>query len=103
MAILRERTRDHDRFRLVFLENCDHGFRRSALGLRSVALAVGYGVLAVSVLILLNGGDDVDARLAWWSLPVATSVASIFFWSLVVTLTGCVDLWRSTLTGFTKR
>ncbi len=54
-AFLRERTRDHTRFPVVFEENCNYGFRRNLWGMRPLGVATTLaGMLAVGALIVLN-------------------------------------------------
>lgn len=50
---LRDHTRDHRRFALLFGENITYGFRRNLLGLKPVALVINTLVLAVSAAILV--------------------------------------------------
>lgn len=55
VTLLRERTRDRERFRLVFEENCSYGFRRNLWGLKHWGIATsGIGVAAVTVHLLLG-------------------------------------------------
>lgn len=43
---LREKTRDRERFPLIFKENVSYGFRRNLYGLKLLALAIGFICLA---------------------------------------------------------
>jgi hypothetical protein len=85
VAVLRERTRDTSRFRLVFAENMEYGFRRNALALRPVALIIACLALAISVAMLIWGHGDQAERWARWGIAAAISVASIFYWWRIVT------------------
>ncbi len=54
-AFLREKTRDKNRFPLVFEENCNYGFRRNLWGMKPLGIIiVMIGTGAVAVLIILN-------------------------------------------------
>lgn len=81
---LREATRDQTQFPLVFKENCNYGFRRNALGLKSWAI-VACAIAAVSTGLIVwtdrsdffNVNDglgitliilDLVAAAAWWKL-----------------------------------
>jgi hypothetical protein len=64
-AFLRERTRDHNKFPLVFEENCSYGFRRNLLGLKPVGLALAVaGGIAVATVPLAAPAARVGDRLA---------------------------------------
>jgi hypothetical protein len=85
IAVLRERTRDKSRFPLVLAENTEYGFRRNALGVRPVGIAVGFACLAVGAAVLsglLRGRDD---HLIEWIASVGTSAAALIFWLRLVT------------------
>lgn len=83
--MLRERTRDTGRFRLVFAENMEYGFRRNALGLRPIALAIAAVGLMLSIALLIWGSGDQAARWTRWGIAGAISIASILYWSRIVT------------------
>ena len=55
-TFLRERTRDHKKFPLIFQENCSYGFRRNLWGLK----AIGF-VSALAGLMVICGVPLVDA------------------------------------------
>ena len=60
--VLRGRTRNRQRFPLVFKELCNYGFRRNSLGLRSwgIAVALAAAAGAASCLLLDSRLDSVD-------------------------------------------
>jgi len=49
---LRERTRDHLKFKVLFEENVVYGFRRNLLGLKWIGLGINAIVVAASVWML---------------------------------------------------
>jgi len=52
---LRERTRDKDRFPLVFQENCNYGFRRNLWGMRPIGTTLAVlGTLACFMILVFN-------------------------------------------------
>src|SRR5205814_9836356 len=54
VAFLKERTRDHSKFALVFAENCSYGFRRNTWGLRRIGISstlVGMVVVGACVFV----------------------------------------------------
>ena len=46
---LRSRTRDKNKFRLVFEENCNYGFRRNLWGMKAVGIAICCGGVAATL------------------------------------------------------
>jgi hypothetical protein len=50
VAVIRERTRDHGRYPIVFSENRDYGFERNMLAMRPTALLVSIGAVAALVI-----------------------------------------------------
>ncbi len=73
---LREHTRDHKKFNLLFNELVSYGFRRNLLGVKPISLALNVVVLAASVAILhfhwayFEALTDVDAKI-WTVIGVA--------------------------------
>jgi hypothetical protein len=53
---LAERTRDHARFRLLFEENCNYGFRRNLWGMKPLGVVVACGSLVGILSAWLYGG-----------------------------------------------
>ena len=81
---LRSRTRDdRKRFRLVFEENVNYGFRRNLRGSLS-GLGIAGTVLAVCVAAFLFGDGTVDERLRAWSWPACIAIVEALFWLIVV-------------------
>jgi hypothetical protein len=82
VASLRDLTRNTTRFRLVFAENVEYGFRRNSLGLRKIALAVAVLAFALSVAMLaVHGGEG---QWVQWGISVAISLAASVYWWRVV-------------------
>lgn len=81
IAVLRERTRDEARFRLVAKENADYGFRRNSLGIRLVALWIAAIATGTSLVAAFVRGDE------WgrWGIATIVGVAALFYWSRIVT------------------
>lgn len=68
---LRERTRDHSKFRVLFEENVVYGFRRNLLGLKWIGLTINAVVVAASVWMLWSAG--------WKPLPQYGTVLVVGF------------------------
>jgi hypothetical protein len=90
---LREHTRDHKKFKLIFEELVTYGFRRNLLGLKWPGLALNSIVVAVCVVALqfrlpLATDDDVSIRLVC-VLILATCHAIYFL--LAVTEKGAME------------
>jgi hypothetical protein len=79
IAALRERTRDVKRFKLLFNENAEYGFRRNSLGIRRAALGLAATTLLLS-LVLAVFGD-------WqrWLITAGIAAACGLYWWRVVT------------------
>jgi hypothetical protein len=84
-ARLRELTRDTSRFRLVFAENVEYGFRRNSLGLRPFALAIALGGVALSVAVIAFAAGDLAERLTRWGPAGLISAVCVLFWWRIVT------------------
>lgn len=81
IAVLRERTRDEGRFRLLARENADYGFRRNSLGIRLVALWIAAVATGVSLVLAIVREDEWSR----WAISAAVGVAALVYWSKVVT------------------
>lgn len=57
---LRQHTRDHQRFRLLFGENVTYGFRRNLLGVKGIALALNFVVVVCCMALLWRIGWRFD-------------------------------------------
>lgn len=79
--VLRERTREKDRFPLVFAENCAYGFRRNSLGLRPYGIAAS----ALSLIIL--------AALISPQLPVSAALGEPFTLIIGAVCVGLLLFW----------
>lgn len=84
VAALRQRTIDRDRFPLVFEENCEYGFRRNSLGIRSIALVVAFGALVASVVLLALADGPVTSLLPRWGASGGAAIVMLAYWGLVV-------------------
>ena len=85
VAVLRTRTRDPQRFGLLFSENVHYGFRRNCLGLRWWGIAVAIITIAVCLILILNGHGSFSHRTTPYLVAVIVAVAALAFWSRVVT------------------
>lgn len=55
-TFLREKTRDRKKFRLVFEENCNYGFRRNLWGMKPLGILLAIiGCAAVGILFIVKG------------------------------------------------
>ena len=55
IEFLRVQTRDNKKFRLVFEENCNYGFRRNLWGMRPLGIAISsLSIVAIGMVIALN-------------------------------------------------
>lgn len=84
---LRERTRDKNRFRLLFEENVSYGFRRNLWAMKPAGIALSLGGLAAAGWILkqeMTAGESPSATviagvtvaavmLSWWLLRIRES------------------------------
>jgi hypothetical protein len=85
IGCLREKTRSHDEFRLIFDENCNYGFRRNLWGLKP------YG-MALSILGLAISSGIIGLHLHNWklfniNLVIACTVTNLTFliiWGFVI-------------------
>lgn len=85
VAVLRERTRDTNRFRLVFAENKEYGFRRNSLGLRPYALAIAFIALGLSIAFVIHGNRDDSSTWTRWGVAGGISFACVLYWWFYVT------------------
>jgi hypothetical protein len=85
IARLRERTRNTTRYRLVFEENVEYGFRRNSLGIRPIALIIAAVVLGVCAGLLVLGEGKASARFARWGSAGILSLLALAYWTVVVT------------------
>jgi len=90
---LRENTRDHKKFNLIFEENVTYGFRRNLYGLKWVGLLLNVIVIAICSVWILNrwpvGHDDgVASRLIY---VIIVALAHAIFFIFAVTKTGVIE------------
>jgi hypothetical protein len=78
---IRGRTRDAKRFKLLFAENADYGFRRNSLGIRPYALAIAVAAGLISLVMIAADRDD----WSQWGVCIVISTASAFYWWKIVT------------------
>ncbi len=93
---LRENTRDHKKFNLIFEENVTYGFRRNLYGLKWLGLLLNVLVVVICAIWIWNrwpvGADDgVAARLVY---VVVIALAHAIFFILAVTKTGVIEAAR---------
>jgi hypothetical protein len=82
LGVVRSRTRDQSRFRLLFAENVDYGFRRNMLGVRTTALIIAVAALVTGVIAaLLTDG----AGWTRWAIAAGVSFGCGLYWWHVVT------------------
>lgn len=90
---LRENTRDHKKFNLVFEENVAYGFRRNLYGLKWLGLALNVLVVVICAIWIWNswpvGNDDgVAARLPY---VIIVAFAHALFFFFAVTKAGVIE------------
>lgn len=86
LAILRERTRDQQKYPLVYFENTSYGFQRNLLGMRRLGLAIAGGGVAVMVVAAVLNALSI-LSLPWLGVGVglAASLAVLLVWLVVPT------------------
>jgi len=84
VGILRQRTRDPDKFRVLFSENCDYGFRRNSLGLKAFALPLAVLAGLASAAVLVEGVGESGFDAGRWILALVVSVVLAGYWALIV-------------------
>jgi hypothetical protein len=77
---LRARTRDRKRFKLLFEENVDYGFRRNSLGIRPFALGISAAATTAS-LVLVGVEHDAWGR---WAICAGVSAMCGLYWLIFV-------------------
>ena len=80
---LRQLTRNHDAFPLVFAENIDYGFRRNALGLRRVALVIAVVTAATAIASLATKWPEAS-WFSRWIICLGISIIDGWFWWRIV-------------------
>ena len=74
------KTRDKERFFLLFQELIDYGFRRNTWGLKPVGIFISSACLVCSILLWM-----VDQNPFYNEVSVASSLFALLIWSIVVT------------------
>ena len=101
---LRENTRDRDRFRLVFEENCNYGFRRNLLGMKPVGVAM--ALLGVgAVVVILSGRLDMEAHVPTAVAACAINLLLLLAWLFWITpnwVKAAADEYADRLLGTTS-
>ncbi len=101
---LRENTRDRDRFRLVFEENCNYGFRRNLLGMKPVGVAM--ALLGVgAVVVILSGRLDMEAHVPTTVAACAINLLLLLAWLFWITpnwVKAAADEYADRLLGTTS-
>jgi hypothetical protein len=78
VRVLRERTRDRKRFRLVFEEVANYGFRRNLWGHRSLGItATVVSLVAASVTILLVLTSNLHVPVAPFAVVLLADVLGL--------------------------
>ncbi|MGQ0823779.1 MAG: hypothetical protein ACT4OX_01905 [Actinomycetota bacterium] len=81
VASLRTKTRDKQRFELLFAENKGYGFERNLLGLRPIGMFVSVVCLvAAVVLLILTATDTIDSGVPELSVAIALCAALVGVW-----------------------
>ncbi|MBD2463386.1 hypothetical protein H6G89_20345 [Oscillatoria sp. FACHB-1407] len=76
-TFLRNKTRDKEKFNLVFEENCNYGFRRNLWGLKPVGITLSLFGLAASVTVIV-------LKLLVWKNSVPLSAIACGIGSLIL-------------------
>ena len=87
VSVLRELTRDRDRFPLVFKENINYGWRRNSFALRPFAVPIALLALVVSASVIVFGDGTLSGSGARWTPAISASVLGLAWWGLVVSET----------------
>lgn len=85
VALLREQTRDANRFPVVFAENISYGFRRNSWAMRYVGRGLSTGLLLAAAIILLTPALRTEFGTAGPALTAGVNLGLLWFWSAVVT------------------
>jgi hypothetical protein len=81
---LRRATRAKEQFPLVFEENCNYGFRRNVLGLRSWAIGICLAAaIALGALFIPDNDVVKSARGVLVALAVLDLVGAVAWWRLI--------------------
>jgi hypothetical protein len=78
------RTRDHDRFPLVFAENINYGMRRNLLGLKPIGIWIASLTGLIALVLLFVASGALRQRAARYGPGLAVAMLSLFLWILVV-------------------
>lgn len=81
---LRRRTRNTERFPLVYKGNIEYGFRRNLLGLKKIGVVLALGGLGASGWALLHGWDATSVLLPVPSVTALLIVSIVLGWLLGV-------------------
>ncbi len=79
---LREATRNHSRFAVLFAENINYGFRRNLWGMKSAAVVIavlGIAAALVRVLLAVRAGHDIPPMAA---IVAGLDTALLVLWML---------------------
>jgi hypothetical protein len=82
---LRALTRDPDRFKLVFEENVNYGWRRNSYGLRPVAITIAVVALIATACVLAFAGGTFASRAGRWAPALVISALALVWWTFIVT------------------
>ena len=84
-AFLREKTRDSKKFRLVFEENCNYGFRRNIWGMKPIGLAMtALGLAAIVAVPFLEPAARSEERLGLGAVTAGIDLFLVLGWLFVI-------------------
>ena len=78
------RTRDREKFPLLFEENASYGFRRNCLGLRPYGTRVCIVIALAATALLVAGSGSLGNRLTHWGWPLGIALVLGVFWVKIV-------------------
>jgi len=82
---LRALTRDPERFKLLFEENVNYGWRRNSYGLRPVAIAVALLALIATACVVAFADGTFPSHVGRWTPALVISALALVWWAFVVT------------------
>jgi hypothetical protein len=111
---LREKTRDRMKFRLVFAENVNYGFRRNLLGMKPAGAVISLiGIIACGLILFYKTSVNVDRLIlpsiclliniylfVWWILRIKVTWVETVAWEYAnQLLSACDSLEETKATG----
>ena len=80
---LRNKTRDHSRFRLVFEENRNYGYERNLLSVRALGICTSIVILAASACAALLVANHRGSVTLEFPIGLVSQLAIVIFWAVV--------------------